>query len=219
MNEIAVTAVPATSAGLDPNRYATRPATAPSTPMLRAAGSRYRLETTTDAPNPKPVLLGSCANCGYTMNDAYIPAPSRNATRFVVHTPRIRIIAMSISGSRLWTSTQIHAAITSAPAANSAIVLAPPQPQTVVCAIPISTKQIPTLISVAASQFTRPGERIGDSGTNRHVHTAATRVTTSGSQNSQCQLRCSTITPPRTRPKPLPIPSTAEIRPMLPATL
>ena len=92
------------------------------------------------------------------MNDEYIPAPSRNATRFVVHTPRIRIIDMSTSGSRLWTSTQIQAAITTAPAASSAIVLVPPQPHTVVCAIAISTQQIPMLISAAASQFTWPGD-------------------------------------------------------------
>ena len=73
-------------------------------------GSRYRPETTTDAPKPKPVLFGSCANCGKMMNDAYIPAPSRNAARFVVHTPRMRIIVMSISGLRLRTSTAIQIA-------------------------------------------------------------------------------------------------------------
>ena len=99
------------------------------------------------------------------MNDEYIPAPSRNATRFVVHTPRIRIIDISTSGSRLWSSTQIQAAITAAPATSSAIVLVPPQPQTVVCAIAISTQHIPRLMSAAANQFTRPGERTGDSGT------------------------------------------------------
>ena len=33
------------------------------------------------------------------MNEAYMPAPSRKAVRLVVHTPRIRIIVMSISGS------------------------------------------------------------------------------------------------------------------------
>src|SRR6516164_9885892 len=103
------------------------------------------------------------------MNEAYIPAPSRNATRFVVHTPRIRIIVMSISGSLLWTSTQIHAAITTAPVANRAIVLDPPHPQTVVWAIAISTQEMPMLMSAAAGQLTRPGVRTGDSGTNRHV--------------------------------------------------
>ena len=32
------------------------------------------------------------------MNDEYSPPPIRNAARFVVHTPRIRIIVMSTSG-------------------------------------------------------------------------------------------------------------------------
>ena len=45
----------------------------------RSAGRRYRPEITTDAPKPNPVLLGSWANCGKTMNDAYRPAPSRKA--------------------------------------------------------------------------------------------------------------------------------------------
>ena len=153
------------------------------------------------------------------MNDEYIPAPSRNATRFVVHTPRIRIIDMSINGSRLWTSTHTHAAQTSTPAPNSAIVFVPVQPQTVVCAIAIRRQEMPALISAAASQFTWPGVRTGDSGTNRHVQNAASSVTTSGAQNSQCQLRCSTMTAPSTRPRPPPTPRIAEITPMLPATL
>ena len=38
-----------------------------------------------------------------------MPAPSRNAVRFVVHTPRIRIIVMSIRGDALRSSTATHA--------------------------------------------------------------------------------------------------------------
>jgi hypothetical protein len=171
-----------------------------------------------DAPKPNPVLAGSCANCGMTMNDAYIPPPRRNATRFVVHTPRMRIIDMSISGSRLRTSTATHAVHTARPMAKSTIVFVPPQPQTDVWAIAIRMQQIPVLINAAASQFTWPGERTGDSGMKRHVQKAASRVTTSGAQNSQCQLRCSTMTAPSTSPAPPPIPSTEESTPMLPAT-
>src|ERR1700749_5006239 len=62
------------------------------------------------------------------MNDAYMPAPSRNAARFVVHTPRTRISAMSTSGSRLRTSTAIQAMHTATPTANRPMVLAPPPP-------------------------------------------------------------------------------------------
>src|SRR6266571_745336 len=38
----------------------------------------------------------------------------------------------------------------------------------------------------------------------------------SGIQNSQCQLRCSSISPPTTSPKPPPTPRMADISPMLP---
>jgi hypothetical protein len=98
------------------------------------------------------------------MNDEYMPAPSRNAARFVVHTPRMRIIVMSTSGIRLRTSTATQTAQNASPTASNASVLEPPHPHTVVWAIPISSAEIPTLISVAASQLTFPGERTGDSG-------------------------------------------------------
>src|ERR1039458_4951595 len=103
------------------------------------------------------------------MNDAYMPAPSRNAARLVVQTPRIRIIVMSTSGSRLRTSTAIHSDENTRPIANRAIVLVPPHPQTVVCAIAIRTQQMPRLINTAATQLTLPGERTGDSGIYLHV--------------------------------------------------
>ena len=77
---------------------------------------------------------------------------------------------------------------------------------------------MPPLISAAAGQLIRPGTRTGDSGTNRHVHTAAATISTSGNQKSQCQLRCSTIAAPATMPTPPPIPSSADMSPMLPAT-
>ena len=128
----AVTPLPMTSAILEPNRRANRPACDPSTPINSAEGSRYSPESTTEAPKPKPVLFASCANSGKMMNDEYIPAPSRNAVRLVVHTPRIRIIDMSISGSRLCTSTYIQAAMIRKPKSNSASVLGEPQPQVVV---------------------------------------------------------------------------------------
>ena len=40
----------------------------------------------------------------------------------------------------------------------------------------------------------------------------------SGIQNSQCQFRCSSISPPTTSPRPPPTPRMADISPMLPAT-
>ncbi len=98
------------------------------------------------------------------MNEAYIPAPSRNAARLVVHTPRMRIIVMSISGLALRTSTAIHAQQTARPAAIMPSVFGEPQPHSVVCEIASSTVESPIVISVAASQLTLPGCLIGDSG-------------------------------------------------------
>src|SRR5437879_946070 len=148
-------------------------------------GSKYRPDATTEAPKPKPVLFGSWANWGNTMNDEYMPAPSRNAARFVVHTPRMRIIAMSMSGVRLRTSTAIHRIETTAPRRMRPSVLADPQPEVVVWLIASSTVEIPAVIRPAASQLTRPDTRTGDSGMNLHVATAASTVATSGIQKSQ----------------------------------
>ena len=209
---------PATTADFEPKRAAIRPAEKPTTTIPSVDGRRYSPETTTDAPKPKPVLVGSCANCGKMMKDEYMPAPSRNAVRFVVQTPRIRIIVMSIRGDALRTSTATHAQQTRTPAANNASGRDEVQPQAVVWLTAINTVEIPTLIRIAASQLGRPGIRTGDSGTKRQVQNAATAITTSGSQKSHCHPRCSTITPPATIPTPAPIPRIADRRPMLPAT-
>ena len=122
------------------------------------------------------------------MKEAYIPAPSRKAVRLVVQTARIRIIPMSIRGSRLRISTTTHAAQSSRPAPISPIVRVEPQPQVVASLIASSTAVIPVDMSSAASQFTRPGTRTGDSGTNRQVPSAAATITTSGIQKIHCQL-------------------------------
>ena len=45
-----------------------------------------------------------------------------------------------------------------------------------------------------------------------------TTITANGSQNSQFQLRCSTMTAPETIPTPAPIPRIADTKPMLPGT-
>ena len=42
------------------------------------------------------------------MNALYMPAPSRNAAALTVHTPRMRIIFMSTSGSDERLSTVTH---------------------------------------------------------------------------------------------------------------
>ena len=133
-----------------------RPAYRPRTVIPTVDGSRYRPDTTTEAPKPKPVLVGSWANWGKTMNDAYMPAPSRNAARFVVQTPRIRIIVMSISGLSLRTSTAYPGARDGEAQRTSPSVLGEPQPHVVVSLIASSTVEMPIVISAAASQLIAP---------------------------------------------------------------
>ncbi len=98
------------------------------------------------------------------MKEAYIPAPSRKAARLVVHTPRMRIIVMSISGLRERISTSTHMAVTTRPAAIRPRALAEPQPQLVVSLTASRTVERPTVIRKAAPQLMRPGTRTGDSG-------------------------------------------------------
>src|SRR3954451_19591581 len=119
------------------------------------------------------------------MNDAYMPAPSRNADRFAVHTARTRISVMSISGCALRDSTSTHATQIRSPTARTTSVFADPQPHVDASLTAIRTSVIPTLIRAAGSQLIRPGTRTGDSGTKRHVQTADTPIGTSGSQKSQ----------------------------------
>ena len=131
------------------------------------------------------MLVGSWAICGSTMNEEYMPAPSRNAAALVVHTPRIRIMFMSISGLSLRVSTNTHSAEIARPTAIIPRVFGDPQPHVVVSLIASSTVDMPAVIRAAASQLIRPGVLTGDSGMKRHVATAATIVATSGIQNSQ----------------------------------
>ena len=124
---------------------------------------------------------------------------------------------MSISGSALRTSTVIQSTQRTAPAASRPIVLPEPQPQLVVSETAIMIAATEQLISTAASQLTRPGTRTGDGGTNHQVVNTAITAGISGTQNSQCQLRCSMIKPPITTPAPVPTPRIDDIRPIEPA--
>ena len=147
-----------------------------------------------------------------------MPAPRRNAVRLVVHTPRIRIMVMSISGSRLRVSTATQPRHTITPAASRPSVRGEPQPHVVVSPIATRTPEIPRLISATAGQLMRPRTRTGDSGTKRQVQSAARVITGSGIQNSHCQLSSSTIAAPARMPRPAPMPRIADNSPILPAT-
>ena len=153
------------------------------------------------------------------MKAEYMPAPSRNAVRFAVQTPRIRIIVMSISGSFALTSTTTQAAQTASPAASRPIVRGEPQPQVVVSLIAIRTVEIPIVISAAASQLMRPGTRTGDSGMNRQVQNAGRRrPRPAAARRASSSSGARRSIAPETMPIPAPIPRIAEMKPMLPAT-
>lgn len=131
------------------------------------------------------MLRGSCTNWGSRTKEEYIPTPTSTATRFVVQTPRIRIILMSTSGSFAPSSVLTQATRLRTPSAIRPSVLADPQPHALVWLTATSTRTRPVDISAAARQLMWPGSLTGEGGTKKCVATAATRIARSGSQNSQ----------------------------------
>ena len=122
-----------------------RPAARPSSAIPSVAGSRYRPETTTEAPKPKPVLVGSWANWGKTMNEAYRPAPSRKAASVrgphAAH-PHHRHVDQRVVAAHLDQRSRPRRT-TSADARAGRASSAEPQPQTVVWLIASSTAEMP----------------------------------------------------------------------------
>src|SRR3954453_3750670 len=119
------------------------------------------------------------------MNEPYIPKPTGTATTLVVHAPRIFITSMSTSGSSTRDSTSTHTARIASPNRHSPIVFGEPQPHADVSLTEISTHPGPPASRLAPAQSTRPGDLIGDSGTQRQVAKAEPMIATSGIQNSQ----------------------------------
>ncbi len=116
------------------------------------------------------------------MNDEYMPNPSRSATAFVVQTPRMRIMRMSTSGWSDRDSLRTQNASSTTPIAMQPIVFDESQCQVAVSLTAISTAASPSDIRAAPVQLTRPGTRIGDSGTNKCTRTVAATIGISGSQ-------------------------------------
>jgi len=112
-----------------------------------------------------------------------MPKPSSAATVLVVHTPRIRIMRMSTSGLGLRDSLCIHATRSTMPTANAIKVLAESQPHTGASLTASRTAASPPDMSAAPAQFTRPGTRTGDSGTNLCTASVAGTSSTNGNQN------------------------------------
>src|SRR4249920_3649774 len=125
------------------------------------------------------------------MNVEYIPKPSRKATVFVVHTPRIRIMRMSTSGWSERVSLRTHRTRATTPNAIRPIVFADNQCHLDVWLTATSTETSPTVSRTAPAQLIRPGTRTGDSGTTKYVATVAIAIGISGSQKSQWKDRLS----------------------------
>src|SRR4051812_33984589 len=105
------------------------------------------------------------------MNELYIPAPTRKAAALTVQTPRMRIIFMSTSGSLACCSLKIHQTNTTTAPANRPTMRASDQPHDEPWLIASSRQTSQPDRSAAPSQFTLPGDLIGDSGTKKTVIT------------------------------------------------
>ena len=112
---------------------------------------------------------GARRAAGCRMNDPNIPAPSRSAARFVVQTPRSRIIRMSTSGSRLAARPHPRRAQSRPTPRRDRACAREPQPHERPSLIGSRSATSQPASSTAPSQLTRPGARIGDSGTTRNV--------------------------------------------------
>ena len=209
---------PRTSGSFEPSAVEIRPLSGLTTSIAMLIGSRKRPACVTDAPKPKPVLRGSSTNCGTRMNAANMPKPSSSVARFVVHTPRSRIMRMSTRGTAARSSTRTQTTTSTAVAANRPSVGPEAQPQRDPSLTPSRRQMSQPESRAAPAQLIRPGVRKCDSGTKRSVATPALSTTTRGIQNSQWYERCAMIGPERTIPRPPPMPSMPEIRAMPLAT-
>ena len=205
------TNAPIRSGTLDPTVLDKRPDTGPASSIPSVAGTMNNPALVTEAPKPKPVLVGSSTSSGTSTNEANIPKPRTSAARLVVHTGRRRIMRMSTSGSSLRDSTRTHAAARTIAAASEPSVPAEIHPQLEPSLTGTSKATSQPASSRAPAGLIRPGVRTGDSGTNTTIPTAAATTATSGSQNSQWYDRCCTTGPASTIPSPPPMPMIAEI--------
>jgi hypothetical protein len=150
-----------------------------------ACGSSRNPDSVTVTPNPNPEVAGVWRNAGRNAKLAYIPKPMSSATRFVVHTPRIRIMPMSISGCADRASRRIHTAATSSAKPNRPRVAGEVHPHAGARVTPSSRATSQLVSSAAATQLTRPPARTVDSGTAIQAPPAAATFMIIGSQNSQ----------------------------------
>src|SRR5699024_6945762 len=211
-NPVALIALPMTTARFGPNAREILADTRPNTNIITACGSNISPDWLMVVPKPYPASWGSvCKNSGTHANGAYIPTPTSNATRFVVHTPGRRIMCMSISGTRARRSDTTQTPISTTPPVSSPITTGELQPQACpwLRASKIATSQPDN--HTAGKKLMRPGVRTGDSGINNPATPAATAVTIAGSQDKPSSPIVLTIGPATVIPRPEAAPISAEV--------
>src|SRR5690349_13420639 len=176
---------PSSNGSFEPTVVESRPEIGPASSIPSVAGTKNRPAFVTEAANPKPVEDGSSTNSGTRTNDEYMPKPNTSAARFVVQTPRSRIMRMSTTGARLRDSAQIQTGISTAATAKSASVLPDVQPQLSPSLTGISSATSQPESSAAPTGSILPGVWTGDSGTKKIVPTIEATTATSGNQKSQ----------------------------------
>ena len=91
-----------------------------------------------------------------------MPMPSRNAARFVVHTPRCAIIRMSTKGLRLANSWRTHPATSSTPMPSSPKVRGELRPQALASLTATRREVRPATISATDPRSTGARVRTGE---------------------------------------------------------
>ena len=122
------------------------------------------------------------------------------------------------SGSRTRSSTRTNTTSATTPSTNRPTVLRLAPAPRLALADREQQRHQATDRMPAPSTSRRPGVRTGDSGMPKIAPSSAMTTRTSGSQNSQCHERCSTIGPAATMPTPAPTPKIAESRPTVTLT-
>src|ERR1700684_2754418 len=119
------------------------------------------------------------------MNMANMPNPKSSAAKLVLATAGMRIIFMSTNGELERFSETTQRTIRTAVAPSRAMIVVSPQPQRgayEMASRPVTNQAV---MRAAPSQLIRPGDRTGDSETNKKVAMVAIADMTIGIQNNQ----------------------------------
>ncbi len=107
-----------------------------------------------------------------------------SAMRLAVHTARVRIICMSMSGAGECSSASTHSTRVTAEATSSSSTTGAVQPDAAAELTPRRRASNHAVSRTTGSQLIRSRPRAGDSGTSKWAATAARTTAMPGSQNS-----------------------------------